>query len=70
MADKTEQDVQNTSEERRKFLAKAGKVSLGVPATALLVSVAHKRARATGDGSGHSGHNIVGIVRYIINMFS
>ncbi len=36
------------SEDRREFLAKAGKLSMGVPATALLISVANKRARAQG----------------------
>ena len=46
MDKRIEQDVTQSAEDRRKFLAKAGKLSVGVPATALLVSVAHKRARA------------------------
>jgi hypothetical protein len=39
-----------SSEDRREFLRRAGKASLGVPATALLLSVTHKSARAWGDG--------------------
>ena len=37
--------------ERREFLSKAGMAALGVPATALLVSVASKRANASDHGS-------------------
>ena len=42
------------SEDRREFLRRAGKASLGVPATALLISVTDKSAKAWGDGYGHT----------------
>ena len=41
-----------TKEERREFLKQAGKASLSVPATALVLSVANKRSHATGWGYG------------------
>ena len=49
------QDAQSSMDERREFLRKAGKVSLGVSTTALLVNVGHKRARAAESLSGGSG---------------
>ena len=50
-----DQEVRNSlnsksSEERREFLRRAGKASLGIPATALLLSVTSKRAQAVGYG--------------------
>ena len=41
-----------TSKDRRDFLRRAGKASLGVPATALLLSVTNKNAKAWGYGYG------------------
>ena len=43
-----------TKEERREFLKRAGKASVGVPATALLLSVTQKRANAMKWGYGDS----------------
>ena len=36
-------------EDRRAFLGRAGKAAVGVPATAFLLSVTNKRAKATYD---------------------
>ena len=41
-----------TKEDRRKFLKRASKASMAVPATALLLSVTRKRAYADGYGYG------------------
>jgi hypothetical protein len=46
--DKPEYPASNS--ERREFISRFGKVGLGVPATALLVSLAGKRARASAYG--------------------
>ena len=51
MDKKMEQEAHSETKGRREFLSKAGKVSLGVPAAALLVSVASKRAKAVPDVS-------------------
>ena len=40
-----------TQSERRAFLRRAGKISIGVPATAMILSVVHKRATAAPNGS-------------------
>ena len=42
-------------EDRRAFLRRAGKASVGIPATALLLSVTQKNAKASGWGYGHGG---------------
>ena len=49
MDKKMEQEARPETKGRRDFLSKAGKISLGVPATALLMSVASKRAKAASD---------------------
>ena len=43
-------------EDRRAFLRRAGKVGVGVPATALLLSVTNKSALAWKNGYGHGGY--------------
>jgi hypothetical protein len=40
------------NQDRRDFLRRAGKASLGVPATAVLLSVTNKSAKAWGSGYG------------------
>ena len=52
--DRSELDPK-AQEDRRAFLRRAGKVGIGVPATALLLSVSHKRAGATNWGYDHNG---------------
>ena len=42
-------------EDRRAFLRRAGKAGIGIPATALLLSVTDKKAKAWGWGYGHNG---------------
>ena len=45
-----ENDMKGTDQEdRRAFLGRAGKAAVGVPATAFLLSVTNKRAKATYD---------------------
>ena len=50
MEKKTEQIAATEGNDRRAFLSKVGKASLGIPATALLVSVGQKRAKAQAAG--------------------
>ena len=58
MDNKLKQDALSPLNERREFLRKAGNVSLGVSATALLVNVGHKRARAQEKLSGGGSSDI------------
>ena len=44
-----------SQEDRRAFLRRAGKASIGIPATALLLSVTDKKAHAWGWGYGGNG---------------
>jgi len=69
-----DQEVRNSlnsksSEERREFLRRAGKASLGIPATALLLSVTSKRAQAVGYGY-HVEQEVVGTEEEDNNWFS
>ena len=41
---------EKTDEDRRRFLRRAGKASLGIPTAALLMSVTDKSAKAWGYG--------------------
>ena len=53
-ATETMQEKSARNAERREFMRQAGKISLGVPATALLLSVTHKRSLADSHGYGSS----------------
>ena len=48
-------ELSSSDRDRREFISRFGKASLGLPASALLVSVAGKRARANGSGYDDEG---------------
>jgi hypothetical protein len=52
-------------EDRRAFLRRAGKAGIGIPATALLLSVTDKKANAWGWGYGDNGDYMERIYSYI-----
>ena len=52
---KSEEQRSVRNSQRRKFIQKAGTVGVGAPATALLLSVTRKKARA--DSSGYGSYN-------------
>lgn len=58
------------SQDRRDFLRRAGKASLGVPATALLVSVTNKSAKAWGSGYGEHTYDFSAIKEYFRSHYS
>jgi hypothetical protein len=59
-----------SSEDRREFLRRAGKASLGVPATALLLSVTNKSARAWGYGYGEHTYDFSALREYFHSHYS
>lgn len=59
-----------TSQDRRDFLRRAGKASLGVPATALLLSVTDKSAKAWGGGYGEHTYDYSQLKEWFYSHYS
>jgi len=58
------------SQDRRDFLRRAGKASLGVPATALLLSVTNQSAKAWGYGYGEHTYDLNALKEYFHSHYS